>query len=113
MNGITKVIIHILGGFIPELSLAYIVMKLVGGDWLVFLITYIAIQMFYLIVWLFRSLVNWLFYTVLWRKQLIEGIYKNLTLRQYPNKGYYLSYPFDAETYFLEIVGQTTASCRN
>lgn len=103
MKHIAAFVISSVGGIIPELTLSYIAMELTGEGWLVFLLTYVAIQLFYLLVWFFRSLVNWFFFRVFWKKQLVEGIYEELVKRRYPNQGYFIYNTGDVEAFFEEI----------
>ncbi|MDH3353253.1 MAG: hypothetical protein OEL87_02295 [Nanoarchaeota archaeon] len=103
MKDITAFAITFVGGLIPETLLSYFVMKLSGEGWSVFWLTYFAIQAFYLIVWFFRSIVNWVLYRIFWKKSLVKGIYESLIGSRYPNEGYYLSSSGDVETFFEDI----------
>lgn len=104
MKEISAFAITFVGGLIPEMLLSYFVMRLMGEGWSVFWFTYIAIQLFYLIVWLFRSIVSWVFYKFIWKTPLVESIYESLIERQYPNKGYCICDSGDVETFFEEMV---------
>ncbi len=103
MKDITGFIIAFVGGLIPELTLAYIVMKLTDEGWSIFLLTYIAIQLFYLIVWFFRSIVNTLFFRAFFKRQMVKGIYETLIKHRYPIGDYVIYDKADVERYFEDI----------
>jgi hypothetical protein len=103
MKDITGFIIAFVGGLIPELTLSYIVMKLTDEGWSVFWLTYIAIQLFYLIVWFFRSIVNTLFFRVFWKRQMVKDLYEQLINYRYPIEGYFIYDKADVVRYFEDI----------
>lgn len=104
MKGITEFIIAFVGGLIPELTLCYIVMKLTGEGWSIFVITYIAILLFYLIVWFFRSIVGWISFIVYHKKQMVKGIYEELINHRYPIENYNVYDKAYIREYFEDIV---------
>jgi hypothetical protein len=100
---ITSYVITFVGGLIPELTLAYIIMRITDEGWWMFWLTYLAIQLFYLIVWFFRSIVNTLFFRAFFKRQMVKSIYESLVKRQYPSQGYYMGNTGDVETFFEKI----------
>jgi hypothetical protein len=104
MNDIRDhVIITFVGGLIPELTLSYIIMKIVDGDWSIFLLTYIAIQLFYLIIWFFRSIVNTVYFRAFSKRQMVKDFYELLIKYRYPIEGYFIYDKADVVRYFEDI----------
>lgn len=104
MKEIKGYFIVFVGGLIPELTLAYIVIRLTNEGWWVFWLTYIAIQVFYLIVWFFRSIVNSLLFRVYFKRQMIKDIFEGLVKWRYPIEDYVIYDKAVVERYFEDIV---------
>lgn len=104
MKDITTYIIAFVGGLIPELTLSYIVMKFMDEGWWVFWVTYIAIQVFYLIVWFFRSIANTLFFRAFLKRQMAKDFYETLIKHRYPIGDYDKVRYLGVERYFEDIV---------
>jgi len=97
------VIITFVGGLIPELTLSYIVMKLTDEGWSIFLLTYMAIQLFYLIVWFFRSIVKTVVFRAFSKREWVKEYYETLIKYRYPIEGYSIYNKADVERYFGDI----------
>lgn len=104
MKNFTAFLISFVCGLIPEVFIAYVVMKLTDEGWSIFWITYIGIQVFHLIIWFFRSLVTWVFYNIFWKKEIVNGLYSCLNKYQYRTPLYVLNCGHDAEVYFEDTV---------
>ena len=102
MKTASNLAINFFAGLIPEVALSYFLMQLFNEGWSFFWLVYIGIQGFYFIVWIFRSLISWLLYKLIGKKQLIEKFYETLVSREYPDPHTY--YSGDAMNYFEEVV---------
>jgi len=93
--------VSFLAGLIPEMAVAYFFMKMSNGGWATFWIAYFSIQVFYFIVWLFRTGVSWILYFAFGKREMVESFYQMLVKGKFPNPIHY--YIEDGITYFEDV----------
>lgn len=90
---------------IPDSLITYGIMIFFGKQgWESFFIILLVLESFYLIRWLFQSIVGWLSYIFIWKKNIVDGILTNLHSNKFPNPddyGFSKSFP---EGYYNAII---------
>jgi len=77
-------------GLIPDCVIAYLIMVLLWDEKSlgVFIFIFIALQVLYLIRWIFQSIVGWVTFSMN-KEKLIEGVYKELKEKKFPEPDKY------------------------
>lgn len=91
-------------GFIPDSIIAYVIMRLLNEQsWNFFIYVFLALQLFYLIRWVFRSIIGWINFRM-HKNELVNAIYKTLKDNKFPEPQVY---DFDEkfpESYYRAIL---------
>ncbi len=96
-------IISSIVAWIPELIFSWIVAKIFETSmWYVF----IALQIVKLFLWFIKSLVSYLLFHLLWKRDLVDDCYTSLVQYKYPNPAkYYFKINSDSPSdYFLYVI---------
>ncbi len=89
-------------GLLPELGVAYLLMKLFNEGWDIYWIIFFSIQAFYFIRWLLRTVISKLMFETVYKSKFINSYYEKLVQNRFPDP--FEIYHEDIENYFEEIV---------
>jgi hypothetical protein len=92
---------------VPDSIIAYAIMRLLDEQsWRFFIYIFLALQLFYLIRWVFQSIIGWINFKM-HKDELINAIYKTLKENKFPEPE---KYGFDEkfpESYYRTILSDT------
>jgi uncharacterized membrane protein YhaH (DUF805 family) len=109
--GSSMIVAGLIASLIPAPLVAYGVMRILDEDWSVFWITLAAIYAFYFLMWVIRSMINFLLFHLIEKRTIANVVYENLANSNFPNPDDHWFEGESPETYYESIWEDNSNDC--
>jgi hypothetical protein len=101
-------VLNVILAFVPDLVVAWAVMRLTESGWSGFWITLLALQAIYFFFWLKQALWGWLLFWIIGRQQMARYLENFFIESRFPPPD---NYTLDLDDYFSGIVANKELNC--
>jgi hypothetical protein len=101
-------VLNIVLGFVPDLIVAWAVMRLTDNEWSSFWITLVALQAIYFFFWFKQALWSWLLFWIIGKWQMARYLENFFIESRFPPPD---EYTIDLEDYFSGMVANEELDC--